>query len=316
MNPLVSVVIPAYNSAKCLPDAIQSVRAQNWPELEIIIVDDGSTDNTLLLLDELAGDDLHVLHQTNAGPATARNTGIEAARGDWIAFLDADDLWLPGKLAAQFEQIQRNPEVGFAFTDVRFQYESGEKRDVRYELQKRPLLAELVLGNALTTPTLVVRRDCLREVGSFDATMRTGEDWDLWLRLAARYKSVFVPQLLVTVNYPTVEPDLTKYPLEMLEHCTLRVMQHLFSCPVTMQKWPEVAQRRREIYAWQYTVLAKSYLYRHQVGHFLRLAVRALLFHPIAFAYLSRRGPTATNLARRRISHKIGQNPELSMSIS
>lgn len=285
MTPSVSVVIPTYNLAALLPGAVESVRAQAWPGLEIIVVDDGSEDDTAGTLEALAGGgDLRWFRQENAGAAAARNRGIEEARGEWVAFLDADDFWLPGKLATQFDELAKNPSAAFSYTDVRLRYEGGEERDLACGTEGQPLLTQLLPGNLFGTPTVVVRRDCFREVGLFDAELRTGEDWDMWMRLAAHFEHVRVRRPL-TVNRVT---ERAKFPVETWERCTLRVLGRLFSCPRVLRDWPSVASKRGLIYAWHYSVLAKSYLRQRRLADFGRLAYRALVAHPEGLRYLAR----------------------------
>lgn len=285
MTPTVTVVIPTYNLASLLPEAIASVRAQQWPNLEIIVVDDGSTDDTESVLGGLARDgDLLLLQQENAGAAAARNLGIAEARGEWIAFLDADDFWLPGKLTTQFEALEKRPNAAFSYTDVTLRLSSGEENDLQCGTAGRPLLTQLLGGNLFATPTVVVRRDCLHEVGLFDARLRTGEDWDMWLRLAARFEHVRVARPLTVIRVA----DQTRFPLETLEWCTLQALERLFSCRCVQRDWPGVASSQRLIYSWHYSVLARSYLWHWRLADFCRLAFRALMAHPAGLSYLAR----------------------------
>lgn len=285
MTPSVTVVIPTYNLALLLPGAIASVRAQQWPNLEIIVVDDGSTDDTESVLHALAGDgDLRWLRQENAGAAAARNRGIVEAKGEWVAFLDADDFWLPGKLAAQFSELEIRPDAVFSYTDVTLRSATGQESDLECGNADRPLLTQLLGGNLFATPTVLVRRDCLLEVGLFDARLRTGEDWDMWMRLAAHFEHVRVARPLTVVRVA----QRTKFPLETLEMCTLRSLERLFSCPRVQRDWPAVAASRRLIYSWHYSVLAKSYLRQGRLADFSRLASRALMAHPAGLNYLVR----------------------------
>jgi len=269
-----------------LPDAIGSVRAQSWPYLEIIVVDDGSIDNTEFVLNQLAGSDLRSISQVHSGPAAARNRGITEASGEWIAFLDADDLWLPNKLAAQVDAISRHPEAAFCYTDVKVRYPDGMERALQYGIHRKALLLELLLGNLLATPTMIVRRSCFAKIGLFNVELRTGEDWDLWLRLAARFHSIYVPQLLTVCR---VELNSGKYPVQLLEHCTLRVLDHLFSCRETMSLWPELPKLRRQVYAWHYSVLAKSYFRSRRLTKCFRFVLDAMRSHPAGFRYLAPR---------------------------
>ncbi|HEV2884107.1 MAG TPA: glycosyltransferase [Pyrinomonadaceae bacterium] len=283
MAPTVSVVIPTYNLASLLPEAVASVRAQRCPNLEIIVVDDGSTDNTEEVLNSLTRDgDLRWFRQENTSAAAARNRGIAEAKGDWIAFLDADDVWLPDKLATQFAELEKNPGAAFSFSDVQVLFENGEQQDLPTRKSRSPLMLQLLSGNLFATPSVIVRRDCLNAVGAFDASLRTGEDWDLWLRLAARYTAVPVYRPLVLCRVW----QRPKFDPETLEKCTLRVLERLFSTDLT-QNWPQVTARRSLVYAWHYSVLAKSYLHQRRLNDFFRLAFQAIKFHPAALGFLA-----------------------------
>jgi len=285
MTPNVSVVIPTYNSAHFLREAIASVHAQQWPALEIIVVDDGSTDDTETVVNALSGSgDLRFIRQENAGAASARNTGIAAAKGEWIAFLDADDVWLPGKLTNQLAELEKRPNAAFSYTNVTLRSATGEENDLECGNADRPLLLQLIGGNLFATPTVVVRRDSLQKIGLFAPQLRTGEDWDMWMRLAAHFEHVRVPRPLTVISVA----DQTKFPLETLERCTLQSLQRLFSCRRIQQDWPGVASSRRLIYSWHYSVLARSYLRHGRLVDFCRLASRALLSHPAGLGYLLR----------------------------
>lgn len=283
MKPLISVIIPTYNLATHLAEAVASVHAQDWTNLEIIVVDDGSTDDTATVLDALTeAGDLRWFRQNNAGAAAARNRGIQEAKGEWIAFLDADDLWLPGKLAAQFQRLEQNPEAVFSYTDVRLRSESNSERDLECGTDGQPLLLRLLAGNLFATPTVIVKRERLEEIGLFDTALRTGEDWDMWLRLACHFAHVRVPKPLVVIR----ESSRSKFPVSTIERCTLRVLERLFACPRVSRDWPQVASKRPLIYAWHYSVLSKSYFRQGHLADFGRFAYRALRSHPTALRYL------------------------------
>jgi glycosyltransferase involved in cell wall biosynthesis len=282
MTPTLSVVIPTYNQASLLPEAIASVRAQQWPNLEIIVVDDGSTDDTKKVLNHLTSDrGLRWFSQNNAGAAAARNRGIEAATGEWIAFLDADDLWLPAKLAIQFEQLETH-RADFSFTDSRLRFANGHESELRCPIFEQPLFHQLLTGNLFGTPTVVLRKSCFKKVGLFDEQLSTGEDWDMWLRLASTFTHVWVQQPLSVVR--TISQS--KFPVRTLASCTLHVLERLFSCKHVTKHWPEVVAKRRLVYAWHYSVLAKSYASDSQMMNSCLFAMRALAAHPAAFQFL------------------------------
>ncbi len=283
MKPTVSVIIPTYNLATHLPEAIASVHTQQFPDVEIIVVDDGSTDDTAKVLEALTeSGDLRWFRQNNAGAAAARNRGIQEARGGWIAFLDADDLWLPGKLAAQLQQLREHPEAVFSYTDVRLRSESNLERDLACGTDGQPLFLRLLGGNLFATPTVMIRRDCFEEIGLFNTELRTGEDWDMWMRLATHFAHVRVARPLALIR----ESSGSKFPVRTIEKCTLHVLERLFACPRVSRDWPEVASKRSLIYAWHYSVLAKSYLGQGHSADFGRCAYRALRSHPTGLRYL------------------------------
>lgn len=283
----VSVVIPTYNLARFLPEAVASARAQGWPDLEIIVVDDGSTDNTPEVLESLSAEgSLRWFRQENAGASAARNRGIREARKSWVAFLDADDFWLAGKLAAQFEALEGKPSAAFSYTDERLRFEDGTEADRASRATAAPLLPQMLVGNIFATPTTLVRRECFDTVGLFDTRLRTGEDWDMWMRLAAHFESVRVARPLTLVR----TAGRVKFSLEVMERCTLLVLERLFACPHVAREWPEVAGKRGAVYAWHYAVLARTYLRGRRPADFCRLAYRAVRAHPTGLRYLARAG--------------------------
>jgi hypothetical protein len=203
---------------------------------------------------------------------------------------------LPGKLAAQFAELEQRGNARFSYTDVTLRFATGEERYLECGNASRPLLTQLLGGNMFATPTVVVRRECFRELGLFDVRLRTGEDWDMWMRLAAHFEHVRVARPLSVVRVA----DQTRFPLETLEQCTLRALERLFSCPRVQQHWPEVTSNRRFIYSWHYSVLAKSYLWHGRPVDFCRLASRALVAHPAGLSYLLRARREALE---QRVSH-------------
>lgn len=229
-DPIISVVIPTYNRARFLPAAVASVRAQSYPCDEILIVDDGSIDDTTAVVAAL-GPGVRLIHQANAGPAAARNRGIDEARGDLVAFLDTDDRWLPGKLAAQVELFRREPALGLVCADMAIENDAGvrlvESNFVQRGLQQgfaaldgRPIPdapRRLLALNFINTSTVMAKRQLLVELGGFDTRLRYGEDLELWLRIAARHPIACVASVQeVRVEHDSnvtrsVEPMLQGY---------------------------------------------------------------------------------------------------------
>jgi glycosyltransferase involved in cell wall biosynthesis len=187
-EPLVSVVMPAYNVAWCIGRAVDSVLAQDFRACELIVVNDGSTDGTRALL-EGYGAAITVINQENRGMSAARNAGIRRARGTYVAFLDADDWWLAGKLARQVELMHGRPEIGFSSTTVRVEDDDGRLLNLwRCPNGSTEILATLFAQNAAIAggcSAVMARRELLDRVGLFDESLRGFEDPDLWMRLAA-----------------------------------------------------------------------------------------------------------------------------------
>ena len=206
--PLVSVIVPAYNAAAFIARTLASVRAQTYPCLEVLVIDDGSSDRTPQIVQTIAQQDprVRLLQQPNAGVAAARNLGIQQARGEFIAPIDADDLWHPKtieKIIARFSA--GSPEVGVVYAwsvdiDEHGQQTGGfHAADVNGNVY-RTLVCHNFLGNASST---LIRKACLERVGGYNPQLKAKgaqgcEDWELYLRLADRYEFEVVPEFLVS----------------------------------------------------------------------------------------------------------------------
>jgi glycosyltransferase involved in cell wall biosynthesis len=204
-QPLVSVIIPCYNHAKYIGEAIRSVESQDYGNHEIIVVDDGSTDNTKDILKTFENRTIY-LRQENKGPSAARNLGIASARGEFIAFLDADDLWSPGKLRKQMKAIQEDQSVGLVACGEFEIDQSGKILGGPWVYGNYPsrekLLEALSIGQVVPggTSGVLIRKECFLEVGEFDVSLKIGEDWDMWLRIIRKYNAVFVVEPLVMIR--------------------------------------------------------------------------------------------------------------------
>lgn len=202
--PLVSVVIPTHNRAHYVTEAIDSVLAQSYPWVEIIVVDDGSTDNTRDVL--LAyGSRLQYIHQQNynRGPAAALNRGIRDARGTYIALLDDDDTWRPDKLALQIPILENDPALGFLGSDLWITDAAGHITSRFSQPADVPAtFAGLIDYNMLGNSSVVIRRTVFDAVGGFDANLRTTQDYDLWLRMAkvSTFRCLDVPTTMWRIH--------------------------------------------------------------------------------------------------------------------
>ncbi|AFZ26450.1 putative glycosyltransferase [Cylindrospermum stagnale PCC 7417] len=200
-KPTVSVIIPTYQRGHLVSQAINSVLAQTYKDYEIIVINDGSQDNTPQVLAQFS--DHHritAIHQANQGLSAARNAGIRSAQGKYIAFLDDDDLWEPQKLEKQISVLEANPRIGLIYSDSLF---FSDKRglslrsyNTAFPTPNLQVLWTLFRYNYIPVLTVVVRRDCLDKVGLFDETLRCCEDYDLWLRLIEKFPIYFLNQPL------------------------------------------------------------------------------------------------------------------------
>jgi glycosyltransferase involved in cell wall biosynthesis len=197
--PLVTVIMPAYNAEKFILDAIRSILAQGYPSVEILVIDDGSKDSTVALVQREAPQ-ARIIHQSNAGAAAARNTGLRLARGKYICFLDADDGWFPGKLSAQVDYLQKHPEVGMVYhrwfvwvPDETGSYCTPKRLEEPAFGQIDPacsgwIYTLLLLDCIVHTSTVMMRLEVVRDIGFFDTTLVTGEDYNYWLRVSRKYQ--------------------------------------------------------------------------------------------------------------------------------
>lgn len=199
MTPRISVVIPSYNAKKWIRQTVDSVLCQTYPDFELIIVDDGSTDGTVDMVNSISDPRIRAYRYPNAGvrgPAAGRNRGLSHARGEFVAFLDHDDLWLPEKLAAQLSVLQENPEVALAYSWVDVIDEKG--------LRNGPASQTIVNGDAFdvllkdcvpwTGSNPLIRRSAFQHVGLFSEGVGLADDWDMWLRIAEVYPFACIPK--------------------------------------------------------------------------------------------------------------------------
>ena len=211
-NPLISVIVPTYNRAWALGEALDSVLAQTYPAVELIVVDDGSTDETPDLLARY-GDDLRVLTLENGGVSQARNHGISASTGEFIAFLDSDDRWLPDKLAEQAAFFKATPEALICQTEEIWIRNGKRVNPCKHHKKPSGDIFEASLHLCLVSPSAVMmRRSLLEDVGLFDESLPACEDYDLWLRIACRYPVYTTPSPLV-VKHGGHDDQLSKTPL-------------------------------------------------------------------------------------------------------
>lgn len=245
--PKVTVVITTYNSMAYLPETLESVLGQTFTDFEVLLVDDGSTDSTVQWASELVDSRVRLITQENQGVCVARNTGIAHAGGEYVAFLDSDDLWEPTKLEKQVRCFEDNPALGLVHTWLALIDEQGNLTGrVLASNAEGDVWEQLVQKNTVACSSTMVRRCCFEELGGFDSNLRVAEDWDMWIRIANRYPLALIKEPLVryrqrtnskSKNYPSrlqdfhriIEKAFQSAPLEFL-HLKNRSYGHVNLC--------------------------------------------------------------------------------------
>ena len=227
-QPLVSVIVPAYNAQITLPATIESIRRQTLQHFELIVIDDGSTDGTVECVQRIRDPRMRVFSYPNDGLAAARNRGIEKSHGEFITFIDGDDLWTPDKLERQVERLQRHPKAAAAYSWTAFIDDRG-----RFLFAKEPSWSEGDVYSELLRECFVasgsnvlVRRSSVEIVGPFDTTLAAAQDWEFCLRLAARWPFVVVPhyQILYRIREGSLSANA-----ERCEQACLTICQRAFT---------------------------------------------------------------------------------------
>ncbi|MBK5276977.1 MAG: glycosyltransferase family 2 protein [Desulfuromonadales bacterium] len=204
--PLVSVIITCFNIRDYISDAIRSVQAQSYDNLEILVVDDGSTDGTHdVLASCLLLDNIRYLKKENGGPSSARNLGITEAKGDFVAFLDGDDIWEPDKLKLQVDALLNNPSAGMIFSDFTTFYNSGSfvtSKNKSMFNGLEPVKYEYLFSrnNFIYPTTVIVKKKCFEVCGVFDEALRGPEDWDMWLRIVHHFEIIGIAAPLARIR--------------------------------------------------------------------------------------------------------------------
>lgn len=203
MKELVSVIIPTYNRAAWVSRAIDSVLAQTYRPIEILVVDDGSIDNTSAVLSEY-DNQVTIIRQANQGVSHARNTGLRQVNGEYVAFLDSDDIWEHNKISHQVNTLRQTPQALVCYTWYIYVDESGRFLRAFQPSYEGDIFEQLYFNNFMVTPSVLTRRECFLEGDvlrhQFDTTINYWEDWQVWLELALSWRFCCVPQYLVCVT--------------------------------------------------------------------------------------------------------------------
>lgn len=273
--PEVSVIVPAYNAEHTLEATLDSILAQTFTDFEVLVVDDGSSDSTARIASD-AGPPVTCLSKPNGGVASARNHGLATARGRYIAFLDADDLWEPEKLARQVELLRTRTDVGACFTATRV-----------VDLELRPLstipardfddfceallLYSVVISGSCSSA--MVRAELAAAVGEFDPAFSQCADWDYWLRVSCRGRFAAIDQPLV--RYRTAAGNMSS-DIGLLESDTFAVLDKFFNSAVGRR----YDGLRRRCYSNHWMILSGSYLHAGQPLAAVRCLLHGLRLYP------------------------------------
>ena len=290
---VVSVVIASYNMGRYLGEALDSVLAQDYRPLEVIVVDDGSTDDTASVLARYEGHEaLQVVRQANAGQTSAKNRGLAEAVGQYVAFCDADNVWMPGKLTRQVGLIEAQDQVAVVYGDVALIDGAGNLLPTpavkRYSGRiTRPLLFD----NFVTFNTTLVRRAAVVEFGGFDPALRMAIDYDLWLRLSTKYEFRYVPETFV--KYRVWDGQMSR-DLEGRFENAFAMMERFFAAH------PEAVSKRDRREAWAHSLVSRA-RWRDRDGR--RGAAWSDVRHALAYRWWDRR---AWRTAARFLWHSGG----------
>lgn len=268
---MVSVIIPAYNAERTIQETVDSVLNQSCSNFELIIVNDGSTDNTLEMVQKIKDPRIKILSFENSGPATSRNRGIDVARGEFISFLDADDLWTSDKLEEQVKSFDKHPEAGVVYSWAAFIDESGKflhaMEPIYYEgnVYKELLVWCFIISGS----NVLARSKCIRSVGKFDPNVNSAEDWDFCIRLASKWRFAVVPRYQILYR---IWSGAASYNSQTSEGSTLKVIEKSFSeAPYELQS----LRKKTLSIANQY--FTSLYLTRNPVPNWKALAFKRLM---------------------------------------
>ena len=295
--PTVEIILPAYNAAPYLSQALDSVIAQTFADWRILLVDDGSKDETAAIAHayrQRLGSRLRYIHQENSGLPAARNTAIRHAEGKFLALLDADDVWLPHRLEASLRSFEGRPEIGLSYGLIEGIDPSGKVVARFTDRKKHPegwIASQIYMRTMdLPCPTVTFRRVCIEQIGLFDESLRATEDRDLWVRIAQRFQVACVPQVLA--QYRTSPQAMTTDPQRMLT-AQLRFVEKHFGSPGCGRR------ERRVALSWIYRQHAEALAKRGQMRTAVFSALRALALYPLEL----RNVRTVAGLLRRWLFH-------------
>jgi glycosyltransferase involved in cell wall biosynthesis len=294
MEPLVSVIIPTYNRADYLKLVLKSVLEQTYKNIEVIVADDGSTDNTAEVVADFNDPRIKYFYQRNTGlPAATRNLGLREVSGEYIAFLDSDDLWLPKKLEIQVEYLRNHPEYYLVYSNAWIIDETGARKGLIANLElfkEGEIFNNLVKYNFIPQLTVLMKRKVFEEIGFFneDPALRAVEDYEYWLRVALRHKIGFVKEPLAM--YRAHSGGMSR--AANLAHAEQKILFSLLEDPSVPNK-NEIMERVYELYYpsalynWKNSakLTAKEDFKKYLVWSIRNFKIKDIVKHAIVLSY-------------------------------
>ena len=257
--PIISVIIPAYNTKHTILKTVASVQKQTFSDIEIIVINDGSTDETLEILQKIADQRLKVFSYENGGLPVARNRGIYHATGEFISFVDADDLWLEDKLERQLALLQQHPEAGVAYSWTSYFIDGQEEAIFPYApvFFAGNVYEKLLVSNFIANGSnILVRSQAIKSVGEFEPTLKSCEDWDFYIRLAAKWHFVVVHKHQILYRQSS---NAMTSNVEVMEKEALKVVERAYQVAA-----PEYQFLKSQSLAWVYQYCTQQYLKHSQ----------------------------------------------------
>lgn len=281
-SPLVSVVVITYNAAEYVGRAIRSVLQQSWTNLELIVVDDGSTDDTRTVIERFNDNRITYVQQENQGPNTARNHGVRLSQGEFVAFLDADDWWLPDKLSRQVALAGQQQNAGLIYSlavgvDTAGTEQGRAKTVINGHAVERLLLGQCIAGSA---SSVMVRRKTIDTVGMFDESLHYAEDWEYWIRIASQFEIACVPEYDV---YLLSRPNSRGKNALATRNDSLRFIHSALDRHAPGRPWFRRTALAEIHYVAGYNFWASGYLWQAR-----RETLRALIYNPFYLVYYKR----------------------------
>lgn len=281
--PKVSVIMPAFNCEKHIAQTIESVLSQTYRDFELIVVDDGSTDNTKeVVKDYLRDKRIKYIYQNNRGISAARNKGFAKSYGEYIAFLDSDDLWYSNKLEEQVRLLDMNQDIGLTNCSVNYVDENSnvigkEECKVIDDVTDLLFKGNLVTGSA---SAVMLRRICLEKVGLFDIDLFISADVDMWIRNLLHFKMSHMNRILAALRkYPSSHSsNIARYERDLI-----RMLDKFFSLNTDFPK-----RKKNFIYSYNYINCARTYLKRGSFFDFLRTSIFGIKLCPFNILHLLR----------------------------